>query len=157
MTQNLIDLTFSAQQLAAIDEALATLDAYLEGLIALTAKQRHQLHKMGAVSEPFCRRVVSVLAQNPQIVPPTVDVAAAEADLTALDQLRQRRMRVRRLMERMEDSEMALGSDVMAVARAGYKLMQMTGASQGLDAALRDLQPRFQRAKRSRGDATEAV
>ncbi len=38
MTQNLTDLTFSAQQLAAIDEALATLDANLEDLIALTTK-----------------------------------------------------------------------------------------------------------------------
>jgi len=157
MTQNLIDLEFSEQQLRDIDAALAVLEANLAGLIGLTAVQRHRLYKMGANSESFCRQAVLVLAQNPGIVPPTLDVAAAQADLMALDQLRDRSVRLKRLMARVEDSEMALGSDVLGVARTGYKLMQMIGPSQGLEAALRDLEPRFQRARRAGTEAPETA
>jgi len=156
MTQNLIDLVFSDEQLRAIDGAIATLEANLAGLVALTATQRHKLHKMGNATEPFCRRALSVLAQNPQIVPPSIPVAGAHADLETLDQLRPRAIRLKRLMERVDDSEMALGSDLLAVALAGYKLIKVAGTRQGLDNALQDLEPRFQRARRANRDQAEA-
>jgi hypothetical protein len=156
MTQNLIDLVFTDAQLDAIDGALDILDANFDGLIALAAVQRRRIYKMGSNSEPFCRQAVMVLAQNPQIVPPTLDVEQAQADLVALEQLRTRSIRLKRLMERIDDSEMALGSDVLAVARTGYKLIQVVGAQHGLGPALRELEPRFQRAGRSRPDPGEA-
>jgi hypothetical protein len=88
MPQNLIDLSFTEEQLRAIDGAIATLEANFTGLIALSAAQRLSLQKMGAAGEPFCRSTVSLLGQNPQIVPPSLAVGDAQADLLALDQLR---------------------------------------------------------------------
>lgn len=149
MTQNLIDLAFSEEQLCAIDGAIAVLEANLAGLIALSAAQRLSLQKMGSAGEPFCRNALSVLAQNPQIVPPSLGLPGAQADLRALDQLRPRGMRLKVLAGRVEDSEMALGSDVFAVARAGYKLLGVVGSGQGLDGPRRDLEPRYQRPKRA--------
>lgn len=149
MTQNLIDLTFSEEQLRAIDGAIAVLEANLGGLIALSAAQRMSLQKMGSAGEPFCRNTLSVLAQNPQIVPPSLGLSGAQADLHALDQLRPRGMRLKVLAGRVEDSEMALGSDVFAVARTGYNLIGVVGSSQGLDGSHRELQPRYLRPKRT--------
>jgi hypothetical protein len=75
MAQNLVSLQFSPDQLAEIDAAVLKLEQMLGGLISLTADERRRLHKMGEKSEAFCRQSLSVLVQNPQIVPPSLDVA----------------------------------------------------------------------------------
>lgn len=64
----------------------------------------------GPKSETFCRQTLTVLAQNPQVIPPSIDLAEAQADLAALDRLRPRLARLQRLAERGQDSEDALGS-----------------------------------------------
>jgi hypothetical protein len=46
MAQNLVDLDFTADALAAIDSALAALEAGFAGLPALTPDQRQGLTKM---------------------------------------------------------------------------------------------------------------
>jgi len=54
----------------------------------------------GPKSETFCRQTLTVLAQNPQVIPPSIDLAEAQADLAALDRLRSRLTRLQRLAER---------------------------------------------------------
>ena len=111
MRQNLIDLARPAESLTAIDEALAELESHLCGLIALTVDQRRQLTKMGDKSEAFCRQAMNVMADNPSILPRNLDLTALQRDLTALDALRPRLLRLPRLHERASDTEMALGSN----------------------------------------------
>lgn len=84
-----------------------------------------------------------MLAQNPQVVPPSIDVAEAHADLDALDRLRPRLARLQRLSERAEDTEAALGSDVMSLALEGYALLKVAGKNQGLEGLRKDLSARF--------------
>lgn len=103
---------------------------------------------MGDKSESFCRQTLTVLAQNPQIVPPSLDVAAVQASLRQLDALRRRTLRLRRLLGRAEDSEMALGSDVMSAALEGYALLKVLGRGSGLDALRQEIGARFNRPPR---------
>lgn len=97
MSQNIIQITLSDEQVAAAAAALDQLEAALSAMISLDAAVRRRLNKMGQKSEVFCRQCLSVLAQNPQIVPPSLDLAAAQADL---DRLRPLLDRVARLSER---------------------------------------------------------
>ena len=150
VSQNRLSLTLSQAQLSAIDDALSALEAQLSGLTSLSADERRGLMKMGSKSEAFCRQTLGLLAQNPQIVPPSVHLAEGLADLAALDQLRPRMIRLQRLLERAEDSETALGSDVMMLALEGYALLKVSGRNQGLDGLRRDLGTRF--AKSARGE-----
>ena len=53
--------------------------------MALEPAARKRLPKMGGKSEAFCRQALSVVAQNPQIVNPSLGLASAQADLAALD------------------------------------------------------------------------
>ena len=46
MSQNLISLVLTTDQLTAIDGALATLEQNLSGLMALQPSQRRELYKM---------------------------------------------------------------------------------------------------------------
>ena len=103
---------------------------------------------MGDKSETFCRQTLNVLMQNPQIVPPSVNVRGAEADMVALDRLRPRLQRLQRLTERATDTEIALGSDVMNCALQGYALLKVSGKNQGLEGLRRELGTRFAKSPR---------
>ncbi|TXI49877.1 MAG: hypothetical protein E6Q50_06035 [Lysobacter sp.] len=145
MSQNLLSLQFSDQQLAAIDAALTSLESALAGLIALTPDQRRAMTKMGPKSEAFCRQTLTVLSQNPQVIPPSVNLAEAQADLAALDALRPRLARLERLTERAGDTDAALGGDVMSFALEGYALLKFAGKNQGLEGLRKELSARFAR------------
>jgi hypothetical protein len=133
MSQNLVSLTLSDTQLSTIDQGLSDIEGQLMDLIAMNTAQRRGLMRMGDKSETFCRQTLNVLAQNPQIVPPSLKLAEAQADLMALDRLRPRLQRLLRLAERASDTEIALGSDVMTTALQGYALLRVSGKNQGLE------------------------
>jgi hypothetical protein len=154
MSQNLIDLTIPTESLTAIDEALNTLETYLSGLIALTPDRRRQLTKMGDKSEAFCRQAVHVMNDNPGIMPRNFDLDGLRRDLTALDALRPRGLRLTRLQERLRDTETALGSDLMTNALEGYAFLKISGKGEGLDALRQMLSARF---NRSPGKASQPV
>lgn len=147
MSQNLISLTLTDEQLVAADAALTALEQAFAGFRALGVEQRKSISRMGAKSEQFCRQTLTVLGDNPQIVPASIGVADAQADLVALDRLRPRLVRLQKLTERAEDTETALGSDVMSLALEGYALLKVAGRSQGLEGARKDLSSRFSKTR----------
>lgn len=132
MTQNLVSVSLSNEDLAALDAALTTVEEKLAGLIELSVEQRRNLSKMGDKSEAFCRQALIVLAENRQILPPGLDLAEAEQDLRSLDQLRPRFARLRRLVANADDTEMALGSDILNFALDGYAVAKVIGKGAAL-------------------------
>lgn len=148
MSQNLITMTVSPEQIVAIDGAIDTLHRELPGLVALTVQTRRFAPKMGTKSEAFCRQTLSAMRLYPHAVPTSVDIDDAEADLAVLDLLRPRFQRLRGLAERAADSELALGSDVMSAALDGYKHLKIAGKSQGLKGLSKELGVRFAKSPR---------
>ena len=155
--QNLISLNLSSQDLQDLDTALETLRRVFGPMIALEPQQRRELTKMGDKSEAFCRQTLTVLASNPQIVPPNLGLAEAQADLATLDTLRPRIVQLQQLSERAEDSLLALGSDLMSVALEGYGLLKVSGRSEALRNARKALSARFARGGRSDDAEGEGV
>jgi hypothetical protein len=153
MSQDIIDLTLTDAQLDAADQSLSNIETALSGMVAMNTGQRRKLARMGDKSEAFCRQALSVLAQNPQVVPPSLKLAEAQADLATLDQLRPRLQRLQRLAERGADTEIALGSDIMRCALDGYALLKVAGRNQGLEGLRKELGNRF--AKTSRAAAAK--
>jgi hypothetical protein len=145
MSQNLISLQLTEQDLTTLNALVGDIESRLTGLVSLDNASRRQLTKMGDKSEAFVRQTLLVLAQNPGIVPPALGLAEAQADLRALDQLRPLLARLQRLTERVSDSEMALGSDLMSVALEGYGLLKVSGRNKGLEGLSDALSARFAR------------
>lgn len=143
--QNLVSLSLSDEDLAAADEAIATLRRVFAPLISLSNDEVRGLAKMGEKSEVFCRQTLAVLDANPQIVPPNLGLAEARADLAALDALRPRLTQLRQLTERASDTEVALGADIMATALEGYALLKVSGKDEGLKAVRKELGARWTR------------
>lgn len=145
MSQNLISLTLTEADYTEIDSALATLEAKLSSLIALDTAERRSLSKMGEKSEAFCRRTLITMSENPELIPSSVGLAEALHDMAQLDALRPRVTRLRKLAGLAEDSEMALGSDMMTTSLEGYALLKVLGKGSALDALRRDMATRFAR------------
>ncbi|MGH8076913.1 MAG: hypothetical protein ACREPE_06270 [Lysobacter sp.] len=149
MSQNLISLSLSDEQLSAAAAALWALETAFDDLISLDADERRGLLRMGPKSEVFCRQTLSVLAHNPQLIPASLKVSEAQADLLALDRLRPLLDRLQRLAERGKDTEAVLGSDIMDVALEGYGMLKAAGSNEGLDGLRKDLSSRFAKTRRA--------
>lgn len=149
MAQNLITLSWTAEQLQRIDVALATAEAELANLISLESEQVRSLFKMGDKSESFCRETIAVLGQNLRIVPESLELDEAVADLAALDALRPRLRRLQQLAKRAQDTELLLGSDIFSTALEGYALLKVSGKDQGLEDLRKGLSGRFRKARKA--------
>ena len=143
MTQNLVSLDLGAEDITAIDKALDTLEARFARLVVLTPDEIRHLNKMGDKSEAFCRQAAVVLEENPQLIPPGFSVAELRQDITDLDLMRPRFLRLRELLEKVDSTEMALGSDIINAALEGYGYMKMGGKSAGLDGLRESMSTRY--------------
>lgn len=154
MSQNLISLNLNDAAWAEIDAALAVIKGHFTPFISLSPQERRELSKMGDKSEAFCRQTLMVLAQNPQVIPPSLDLAEAQGDLANLDKLRPRLHRLRDLLGKGEDTDMALGSDVMSASLDGYALLKITGKGAGLETLRQAMSTRFNRGSKPKSDST---
>ena len=153
MSQNLVSLSITPEQVAQALAGLAQIEAALPGLVSLDPDDRRSLSIMGPKSEAFCRQTLRVLAQNPRIVPASLDVPAAQQDLDALEKLRSVQVVMQRLMSRVDDTVIGLGSDVMEAAREGYNHIKVASASHGLEEVRRELALRWTKSRRPAEEA----
>lgn len=134
MPQNLVSLRLSAETLAAVEQAIGALEAFSKPMRTLTADEIRALAKMGDKSAEFCRQTAMVLEQNQNIIPPSFDLTKMQGDLVAIESLDRQILRLKEILAKMEDTRIALGSDIMSAASDGYVLMQMFGKAEGLSA-----------------------
>ncbi len=157
MNQNLATTHFDDTQWGALDQALTTLEqTWAPLLVALNGpKQRQRLAKRGDGSEAFCRKAHDAMRENAALLPGNLDLAEMGRDLASHDALNTRLARSTQLLEKVRDTDMALGSDVMVAALAGYGFLKLAGKGEGLDAVSRDLGKRFE--GNGRGDPAPAA
>ena len=100
---------------------------------------------MGDKSEAFVRQALIVGRQNAANLPTqtVTDLTAEEGDLTGIDKLRPRLARLKSLAEKADDSEMALGSDLMVFCLFLYGMLKAIGQGAGLDDLRNQLSARF--------------
>lgn len=132
MPQNLVSLDLGVDAVAKLDQAIAALEAFTAAFVTLSAQERQDLLKMGDKSAIFCQQTIMVLEQNTDILPATFDYDEMTADMGAYQLLGPRVLRLREVLAKMEDTQMALGSDVMVAASEGYALMKLFGKAEGL-------------------------
>lgn len=98
---------------------------------------------MGDVEEGRARSIIRALKQNPQMVPPGLDVEAAEKDFAAWDRLSRIDEEVQRVAKLVGDTRSALGINIMSVAKLGYSLSKTFGAALGIGDLVKELGARF--------------
>ena len=132
MPQNLISLDITPDAIAKVDEAIQTLEAFTAPFITLTNQQKQELFKMGDKSILFCQQTAMVLEQNQDVLPPTFNYEEMKTDMADHAAIAPRVLRIREVLAKMEDTQIALGSDVMVASSEGYALMKLFGKAEGL-------------------------
>ena len=126
MTQNLVSLDLT-DNLPKFDAALDAIEGLMDVFVSLTPDEVRQLTKIGEKSETFCRQTVAILDQNRQALPPGFDLDELKRDLAAYDALRPRLNRLKSLVAKCGDTQVALGSDVLTASYDGYGLLKLFG------------------------------
>ncbi len=158
MSQNVVSLSLSGEQIEQVLKALAMLENGLTGLVSLSVDERRELRKMGPKSEMFARKAYEVIGQSPEMLPGHFVFSEFAADMTALDQLRPVFARITALAQRAQDTEMALGSDIFNAALEGYRFAKLAGKGTALDELRAQASVRFARqGRRKEPVAEEAV
>jgi hypothetical protein len=157
MAKNKVSMVLTETDGETVKSSLAEVERMLPGLISLKPLERRSLTRMGQKSEPFARGTLRVLANHPQVVPPGLDLAEAQADMSARDALVPIQEQVRRLASRIDDTVAALGHDIMNVALEGYGLLKVSGASHGLDELRKDIGSRYSRSRKKPAGEEPAV
>ena len=156
MSQNLISLRIDANRFSAIDAAVTALEKQLDDFVELSVEQRRELLKLGPRSEVFCRATIDVMERNPGVLPADFDLDAIRQDRVAIDQVRPLLSRLRMLVSRVQDTEMALGSDLYKAALDGYRFAKATGKGAMLDELRMQASPLFKGNPKPRGAADDA-
>lgn len=154
MSQKLITRNLPDNAFQEIDTALSTLEHHFTGFLKFSPDERKSMLKMGNKTEAFCRQTLMVAEQNTQNLPASLLLDEAQSDLRSLDQLRPRLHRLRELLGKGDDTEMALGSDIYAFCLDAYAMLKVTGKGASLEALRQAMSVRFNRSSKAKTEPT---
>jgi hypothetical protein len=135
-----------------INEVATLLAPYV---VALTPAERHELPKMGEKTIGFVEKAYDFAKQNPNLVPPYLDMTAFGTDFGDAHGLWTLVNSIRQLDENAGDTEMVAGSEAYQAALVFYKSVKMAAAQDipGAKAVYEELRTRFPGGKRKSGES----
>ena len=155
MAQNLIQTVLTDEQIAEASAALDVLERIFPDFIVLDVNDRRSIRRMGTKSEQFCRQTLIVGRENPKLVPETVGLQDAIADMAAYDKLFPLHSRLTRIYQRWDDTLLALSSDAYDAALGIYLLLKAFGKSMGLDELRKGVGSLFAKSRRKAKAASQ--
>jgi hypothetical protein len=134
-----------------IQEVLTLLTPYL---LALTPAERQGMPKMGEKTISFVEKAHDFAQQNPNLVPPYLEMGAFRTDFADAHGLWTLHNLVMQLEEGISDTEMTAGSEAYQAALVFYKSVKMATAQDipGAKAVYEELKTRFPGGKRKAGE-----
>ena len=146
MSTNRVSAVLNDADKTAVLEALAQVKEKMPFLINLTGQERQRSRKMGAKSVEYVNLNLQSSKTFGSLIPPSVDVAEFTKDVTLVNQLLAIRMEVEALLEGIDDTMLAAGSDAMQYADLVYSYLK-TGAktNTGVKSATADISKRYVR------------
>lgn len=146
--KDLMDVAFTAEEITQAAAAVTTLEEIFSDLRSSTKEELRRTSKMGLRNETFTMEAITAGQQNPQLIPPGIDLAAVERDRVAREVLAPLAQRIQVLNEKLDHSRKLLGADLYGAARAIYKALQEFGKDAGISELLSQLGQRFKGQRR---------
>lgn len=143
-----IDATVTDTQRTAVFAAIADIESSLTFLINLTALERKSLPKMGSATQSFVSKAMEIAGNNPQFVPPYVDVPAMKKDYELAVRLQGIEMQLASLHEKVSDTNLAAGSEAYVTGLTIYNSLKAAAKVNipGAKALAAELGERFEQA-----------
>lgn len=137
---------------------LGKLEQLMPFLVGLTREEKRRLPKVGPRTRPFIADTIATAEANPGIVPRSVNLTTLRSRADTLDRLGEVKRTLTQLLERVDDTETQLASDVYATARSVYSVMKTPATVPGLNEQKVLLGRRFaKKTKRRPNEETPAV
>lgn len=155
MSTNRVSAVLNDADKTAVLEALAQVKEKMPFLINLTGQERKRSRKMGAKSVEYVNLNLQGSQTFGSLMPPSVDISEFTKDVTLVNQLLAIRMEVEALLEGIDDTMLAAGSDAMQYADLVYSYLK-TGSktNAGVKSVTADISKRF--VKRRMPEAVKA-
>ena len=153
MSTNRVSAVLNDADKTAVLEALAQVKEKMPFLINLTGQERKRSRTMGAKSVEYVNLSLQSSKTFGSLIPPSVDISEFSKDVILVNQLLEVRMEVDALLEGIDDTMLAAGSDAMRYADLVYSYLK-TGSktNAGVKSVTADISKRYMRRRR-----TEAV
>lgn len=156
---NRLSLAIPEPDLQAIQGAVRILqDKLLPHLITLSPGDRRELPKMGDKTVAFVRKATDYALADPQLRPSYLDMEELGRDLQAVDDLGGLRRALAPIVDGLDDSMLAAGSEAYSAALSYYQAVKGAARSriQGAQAIADDLGQRFPGRPRNGNGAPQA-
>ncbi|MDR3303170.1 MAG: hypothetical protein LBS86_02020 [Treponema sp.] len=126
---------------------------------SLTPAERHEIPKMGEKSLSFVEKSFDFARQNPNLVPPYLDIDGFGIDFANAHGLWTLLNSVQQVEQNINDTEMIAGSEAYQSALVFYKSTKVAAATDvpGAKAVFEELKSRFPGGKRKSSDSSETV
>lgn len=144
---NKISASLSAQDMADIMAAFATIKAKLPFLINLNPRERQRMPSIGTERGGMVDTFTIEMQLHPELIPTFVDMPELALDLTLLNQLETIRSCANELCEGINDTHKAVGSDMYLAYLSFYNNVKQAAkrAVVGADSIYQNLRRFFER------------
>jgi hypothetical protein len=146
MSQNLGYRHVSAEQWGNVCKLWDDFVNELEkSLSPMTADQKLRVVRMGDGSVAFVEKAMEIATDNPGMLPGNFDLDELKRDELARQRMRSMGMKLTKVLEKVQNAEVAHGSDAMAGSLDIYAIAKTSGDSEGVEALKKMLGKRFER------------
>ena len=145
-TVNQASIRIAAADLAEINTSIQTLQTkLLPYLVALSPDDRRELPKMGDKTISFVQKAQEYCSQNPDLVPPFLDVGEFDVDITTYEQIRSMYQPLMQITDTMRDTMLLTGSEAYSASLMFYNTIRHAAKSkvQKAETIYNDLSARF--------------
>lgn len=152
-----IDSQISDENMTAVMDGLRSIDALLPFTVNLTPEDRMRLPVMGKKSLAFTEGALGYAERQPRLIPPCMDLTAAQRDFALAIQLRTIRELLGPLWQKVNDTYLAAGAEAYAASRTFYSYVKIAAKNgvPGSTSVSRDLGERYKISRSKSNDDTE--
>ncbi|MGV3533707.1 MAG: hypothetical protein ACO1QR_15165 [Chthoniobacteraceae bacterium] len=154
--KNLIDITLTTEQRAAMNDAAVALKTAMPFLLGFSPEQRKAMFKAGPRRQSFARLALEIGRQKSGFLPANFDLGNIERDLELYDALTPIRLQLAEMLRQVTDTQTAAGRDACEGGLEVYRALKNHGRDASLDpliAALGDALKRRPEREEERADA----
>jgi hypothetical protein len=122
LTNNRLNVTATPTQITAVKTALQTANTNLPFLVGLTTEERATLPAINVANKTFTEDAINAGVNNAALLPSYLSVANMQNDLTLFNQLDEIIILTKQFLEKLQDTQLLVGSEAYASALTVYKL-----------------------------------
>lgn len=142
---NRVKTTIPAADMADIRAAFQTIETKLDFLVGISPQERRGLPKMRVRNKVFTEDVINAMRYAPQFLPGYISLAELERDMELFEQLNELLSILRRLSQKMEDTQILAGTEAYSTALVAYQAFKISAQSgmAGADTIFQGLRENF--------------